>query len=167
MENLCFWPCDQITELHLNIAQAPLRCLPGRWMHQSSSDQCRGKETWKESHIRQKVHLYEAHSLRITVTVHQYPLWDLLLMLLYTTEITTTACKTKSTWVAIWIGALCALHEADIWACSLSHYKDTLPFRSAKWRNTVPICRENNALSHPDGLPLIKQYVISISYIGN
>lgn len=32
---------------------------------------------------------------------------------------------------------------------------------------TVPICRENNALSHPDGLPLIKQYVISISYIGN
>lgn len=44
MENLCSWSCDQITELHLNIAQAPLRCLPGRWMHQSSTDQCRGRK---------------------------------------------------------------------------------------------------------------------------
>lgn len=118
----------------------------------------------KESHIRLKMHLYEVHSLRITVTVHQYPLCDLLLMLLYTTGITTTACKTKSTWVAIWIGALCALYQAEICVCSLSHI---LTFRSAKWINTIPICRENNALSHPDGLSRIEQYVISISYIGN
>lgn len=45
--------------------------------------------------------------------------------------------------------------------------KRFLTFRSAKWINTIPICRENNALSHPDGLSLIEQYVISISYIGN
>lgn len=107
-------------------------------MHWSSSDQCRGKETWKESHVGLKMHLYEAHSLRVTVTVHQYPLWDLLLMLLYTTEITTTACKTKSTWVAIWIRALCALLQAEIWVCSLSHYKDTLPFRISKMEKHSP-----------------------------
>lgn len=53
------------------------------------------------------------------------------LMFLYTTGITATACKTKLTWVAIWIGApWCNAVWAEI--CSLSHYKETLTVRSAK-----------------------------------
>ena len=137
MENLCLWSGDQITELHLNIAQAPLRCLPGSWRHRSSTDQCRGRkgDMERKPHFRLKMHLYEAHSLRVTVTVHQYPLWDLLLLLLYTTGITTTACKTKSTWVAIWIGALCALYQAEIVGLQPFHtIKRLLTFRSAKWK---------------------------------
>lgn len=105
--------------------------------------------------------LYEAHSLRVTVTVHQYPL-----MLLYTTGITSIACKTKSTWE--YEEELC-VHCTRLRSESAAVHTimRLLTFRSAKWINTTPICRENNALSHPDGLSLIEQYVISISYIGN
>lgn len=51
--------------------------------------------------------------------------------------------------------------------CVCHTIKRLSTFRLARWINTIPICRESNAISHPDGLSLIEQYVISISYIGN
>lgn len=121
MVNRCCWSCDQITELHLNIAQAPLRCLPGSWTHQSSTDQCRGRK----GDMKRKPHSTKYAPLRGTQPTSYSDCSSGPLMLLYTTGITSTACKTKVTWVATWIGALCPLHQADIWLCSLSHNKET------------------------------------------
>lgn len=151
MKNLCLWPCDQTTELHLNIAQAPLKCLPGSWTHQSSTDQCRGGK----GDMKRKPHWTKDAPLWGTKPTSYSDCSSVSLMrssfnAIVHHWITSTACKT--TWEAYeW--ELC-VHCTELRAGSAAFHaiKRLSTFRSAKWINTIPVCRENNALSHPDEL---------------
>lgn len=168
MENLCIWSCDQITELHLNIAQAPLRCLPGSWMHQSSTDQCRGRK----GDMKRKPHSTKDAPLWGTQPKHYSDCSPVSFMRSSFNVIVHHCDHNNSMENKVSMGSnmkkLC-VHCTKLSSGSAAFHtiKRLLTFRSAKWINTIPICRENNALSHPVGLSLTEQHVMSISYTGN
>lgn len=149
MEKLCFWSPDLITELHLNIAQAPLRCLPGSWIHLFSTDQCRGRkgDMKKKPHSTKCAPLWgtqpkddsDCSSVSfmrssLNVIVHH---WDHINSMQNKVNLAINMDRISVMWL---IGT-----ELRSGICRLSHLKRFSTFRSATWINTIPLFRENNA----------------------